>query len=487
MPLIQSFITGLSTQLQGRAPLSSEDKQKCLIREICKQSICDLGNLFSFILPLHKMQEASHSARNRIYNEIVTFWAWFGQILEGNQSCTKAVAMVQSWCKSADVEIPSAGSSAFCRARQRLSLKFLDKIEGYVQSFTRKHLREGQLWHGLYLKAVDSTSFKLSDEEANQKEYPQPSAQKKGCGFPVMYVTGVLCLATGQFIKSLAGKRTHDARSLFQLLPGFGKGDVVLADRAYCSYTLIYLLLQQGAHSIMRLHQARNAKQLWKSGKKLGQSSRLVTLRKSSKLCRCGISQEQWDTLPREMEVRLVKIIGKDRHGKRKTMYVVTTLLCPLVYTDKDIGEAYASRWLVEVKFRDIKTTLGMEMIRVKSPEMARKTLRMILLSYNLVKVIQLEALYMSDICIDHLSLKGTTDLIMEFRVNLRGTQDKPQKLKDEYKEVLKQISGRLFRIRPGRSEPRVIKSRPKPFQYLSEPRGECKEILHRGKYRKAA
>ena len=168
-------------------------------------------------------------------------------------------------------------------------------------------------------------------------------------------------------------------------------------------------------------------------------------------------------------------------------MYVVTTLLCPLVYTDKDIGEAYASRWLVEVKFRDIKTTLGMEMIRVKSPEMARKTLRMILLSYNLVKAIQLEALYMSDICIDHLSLKGTTDLIMEFRVNLRGIQDKPQKLKDEYKEVLKQISGRLFRIRPGRSEPRVIKSRPKPFQYQNEPRGECKEILHRGKYRKAA
>lgn len=49
-------------------------------------------------------------------------------------------------------------------------------------------------------------------------------------------------------------------------------------------------------------------------------------------------------------------------------------------------------RWKIEVKFRGIKTTMKLEMLRVKSPEMARKTMRMVRGCYNLVKDLQREA-----------------------------------------------------------------------------------------------
>ena len=39
--------------------------------------------------------------------------------------------------------------------------------------------------------------------------------------------------------------------------------------------------------------------------------------------------------------------------------------------------------------------------------------------------------------------------------------------------------------LRPGRSEPRAIKRRPKPFPLLNKPRRQFKEIPHRSRYRK--
>jgi len=38
------------------------------------------------------------------------------------------------------------------------------------------------------------------------------------------------------------------------------------------------------------------------------------------------------------------------------------------------------------VKIRDIKTTMKFETLRVKTPEMARRTIKMIQIAYNLVK-----------------------------------------------------------------------------------------------------
>ncbi|MDQ6972125.1 MAG: hypothetical protein Q9M30_05705, partial [Mariprofundaceae bacterium] len=45
-------------------------------------------------------------------------------------------------------------------------------------------------------------------------------------------------------------------------------------------------------------------------------------------------------------------------------------------------------------------------------------------------------------------------------------------------------IAGNIAPDRPGRSEPRARKRRPKNFQLLTVPRHVMKEIQHRSKYR---
>ena len=42
--------------------------------------------------------------------------------------------------------------------------------------------------------------------------------------------------------------------------------------------------------------------------------------------------------------------------------------------------------WLIELRFRDIKTTMGMEVLRGKTADIVRKEIAMHLLAYNLIR-----------------------------------------------------------------------------------------------------
>jgi len=177
---------------------------------------------------------------------------------------------VEDWFRENGLPIPSAGTSSFCRARTRLSDDFLDHLSELCESHAEARVEPWQLWRGLRAKAIDGTSFRLDDTEENQSEYPQPSGQAPGCGFPVMSVVGVLDLATGRLLDSTSGPdRRHDARGLYQLLDSFGEGDVAVADRGFCGFELLGLLRNRGTHSVMRMHQAREAKLDWRRGRRL--------------------------------------------------------------------------------------------------------------------------------------------------------------------------------------------------------------------------
>ena len=482
------FLPGFSTKLHGRQRRRQLESLRREREKARSQSIADFGTLFDFVLPLEVLRSAACDCRERTYPEPVTFWGWFAQIIGANASCGTAVAMVQAWFQENGLPIPSAGTSSFCRARARLSDDFLDHLSELCESHAEARAEPWQLWRGLRAKAIDGTSFRLDDTEENQSEYPQPSGQAPGCGFPVMSVVGVLDLATGRLLDSTSGPdRRHDARGLYQLLDSFGEGDVAVADRGFCGFELLGLLRNRGTHSVMRMHQAREGKLDWRRGRRVSANARLVVWKRPPKPGSCGITRDEWEQLPETMEIRLVRTCGKDRHGNPKTIYLATTLLDGEEYPAEEVAALYAERWRIEVKFRDIKTTLGLEHLRVKTPEMARKTLRMITLAYNLIKALQLEAASGSEVLPDEVAFRGAVAVVVESRARFRLLQNRPRLLAREMRFVHERILERVLRIRPGRSEPRASKRRPKCYQYLSSPRAEFREILHREHYRAIA
>ncbi len=125
------------------------------------------------------------------------------------------------------------------------------------------------------------------------------------------------------------------------------------------------------------------------------------------------MTQEEWDLLPTEIEIRYVRVQEPDRNGKMRTIYIATTLLDHEEYPGDEISWLYQKRWDIEVKFRDIKTTLGYEMCRVNSPEMAEKTMKMVMLGYNLIKAIQAKSIFYGEALLDRISFKQTVDLAL--------------------------------------------------------------------------
>jgi IS4 transposase len=142
----------------------------------------------------------------------------------------------------------------------------------------------------------------------------------------------------------------------------------------------------------MRLHQARDRALDWRKGKKISPHERLVTWKRPYQPLGSGLSSEEWNALPATLELRLIKVSYQNRSGNKGELVLVTTLLDHQDYDGIELADLYARRWDIELKLRDLKTTLGMEFFAVKSPDMAHKTLWMSLIAFNLIRALMQRA-----------------------------------------------------------------------------------------------
>ena len=65
---------------------------------------------------------------------------------------------------------------------------------------------------------------------------------------------------------------------------------------------------------------------------------------------------------------------------------LITTLLDTKTYSTLEIVGLYGQRWDVELDLRHLKTTLGMDILRCKTPSMERIEIYVYLLAYNLLR-----------------------------------------------------------------------------------------------------
>jgi len=450
-------------------------------------TLSGLALMFDHVLPVERLREISRSRRQRVYDQVTTFWVWLDQVLERNESCAQAVAKVQAMRQEAGLPRPSSNTAAYCTARTEMDDELLEQINAMVcQSMARRVGRDEQ-WNSMVLKAIDGSSVKLQDTGANQTEYPQPESQQPGCGFPVMAITGLLNLSHGGWEAfATAPWNRHDLFGALQLLEHFEPGDLVLADRAFNSYEFVALLLARGAHSLMRLHQARTKNLNWRKGRRIGRNQRIVEWKKPAFRANGLVSVEQWASLPETMSIRLVRTQIIDRSGKKVWLIVATTLLDNDAQNGQQLVDLYARRWEIELRLRDVKTTLAMEEFHVRTPAMARKTLSMVMIAYNLLKSLIQAAGQNNAIALDQLSFKGTLDTVQSYQERYRGRQRHHRVRRRILAELLDTVADKMIDFRPGRHEPRAVKRRPKPYQRLTKPRAQFREIPHKSRYRKS-
>ena len=167
---------------------------------------------------------------------------------------------------------------------------------------------------------------------------------------------------------------------------------------------------------------------------------------------------------------------------RTREIIVVTNLLDPMEYSKQDLAELYQARWNQELDLRSIKTTMQMDVLRCKTPELARKEVWTHLLAYNLIRTVMAQAAAKHDVLPRTISFKGALQTLEAFQPLIAHVGGRSQQHREHlFHELLNAISAHRVANRPGRFEPRKKKRRRMPYDLLMKPRQEAKRDILKG------
>lgn len=399
-------------------------------------------------------------------------WAFLSQVLDSDQSCRKAVSRIVGYCVQIGISPPSPRTGAYCRARQKLSETLLRNLFLKSSQVSKDEIKKKHLWFGREVKIVDGTCVSMPDTPENQEQYPQSPRQTQGCGFPLAQMVGLFSLATGAILDVAFSISSKGENILFyDLWKHLISGDVLLADRGFCSFSNAFFLKEKGVDVIFRLHQKRKSKHY----KKISRNDSLVVWKRNHARWK-NFPKKLFDRLPKEMILREICVNATCPGFRTQKLILVTTILDPKKFPKDALSDLYQKRWMCEVSFRDLKITMQMDILRSKTPEMVRKEVYAHLIAYNLIRTLMLKASvkYKKDPL--QLSFKGTLQHLQSF-LPLMSTSNTKTK-KQLRKHLLYTISCENLPCRPDRIEPRLMKRRPKNYGWLQMPRNKLKKFI---------
>jgi len=410
--------------------------------------------------------------RERQFPPTVTLAMFLGQIMSADGSCQNAVNEASVARLLAGMHPGSVNTSGYCQARQRLPQEMVGALARQSGALLGEQTPQEWLWQGRHVKLVDGTTVSMPDTAENQARFPQHGQQEPGVGFPLARLVGVIALSNGAVLDAgigpYQGKGTGEHGLFRALKRGFVEGDVMLADGYFCSYFLIADMLRRGVDVLFEQHGARSTD--FRRGEQLGARDHLVWWSKPARPD--WMSVEEYRGYPDEIKVREVKVSKK---------VLVSTFLSPRKTPKAALGELFWQRWNVELDLRNIKTTLGMEALSCKTPQMCEKEFWAYLLAYNLIRLLMAEAALHAEVLPRQLSFKHTLQIWAAWsqRQFLSST-------KEDTATLFVLIAQIRVADRPGRVEPRAVKRRPKPYPRLDKPRRKARmEIERRGHAKK--
>src|SRR3954447_22041647 len=452
------------------------------LQEVRARFARDQGLPFADALTQHRILDAldEHGVkfRDRLFNPVTTIWGFLSQVLSEDKSCRDAVSRIIAHRAASGLEPCSPNTASYCDARARIPTDALRTLARQTARQLQDGLPEGWKWNGRDVFVADGSHVSMPDTQENQAEYPQPEAQQPGIGFPLARVAVLLSLASGACrdlaIAAYAGKGTGETTLLRQMYPSLKPGDVVVADALFDDYFLIWELRQRGVDVVARAQCQRVGTQTVES-----RPAGDVTLWQRPNKPH-GMAGEKYRTYPKTQVMRQVSIDARDKDNRAERFKVVTTILDESIGGGQ-IGGLYERRWEGEVDIRSIKSTMKMDILRCKSPEMVRKEIWAHLLAYNLLRTVMAVAASESDVEPRKISFKGAKQTLTAFAPKLEAAR--PEDRARLIAAMLKAVAYHRVGNRPGRWEPRARKRRPKPGARLMQPRAAAKLPQNRSKY----
>jgi DDE family transposase len=416
-------------------------------------------------------RDVAYRWRERTLDPVTTIEWFFVQMLHGNTACTHLRHLSKL----------HVTASAYCQARMKLPLTVFERLLRSVSHALQHHPLDEGRWLGHRTFWVDGSSFSMPDTPALQEHFGQPGKQLPGCGFPVAHLLALFHAGTGMVLQMLAAPlRTHDLSEVVSLHPDLHPGDILVADRGFCSYAHLALLVQAGVHAVFRMHQKHlvdftpgrphvepsargkgHTKGQPRSGwlQQLGPHDQRVHWLKPL-AGPSWMDKEQFAHLPDRLEVRERQYRVQRKGFRVKKITLVTTLLEATCYPVEALAQLYYARWGIETNFAHLKTTLGLDVLKCKTVDGVLTERIVFALIYNLIRLVMSQAARRQQVDIDRISFIDAARWLAAVR------DDEPLALLVVHPH------------RPSRYEPRVRKRRPKQYSLMQTPRKELRKLL---------
>jgi len=417
---------------------------------------------------LAKVDELLPEHRERLYPPTETLSLFLAQAMNADHSCKQIVNQFAIGRVAEGLSACSTATGAYCRARARLPEAMVADLVRHLGNLIDQQVPLAWRWHGRRVRIVDGTTLSMPDTPENQRDFPQQGGQKPGLGFPICRLVGITCLSSGVLMNAATGRfqgKGGDEKTLLRSLQDtFTAGDIILADAFFATYFFIAAMQAKGVDIVMMQHGARKKSTDFRRGHRLGGRDHVIVINKP-KIQPGWMSKSEYDTAPSTLTIREFKA------GKH---IMVTTLLCEKDVTKTELTALYKSRWNVELDIRNIKETMGMGILRGKTPAMVKKEIWVYLLAYNLIRLMMAQSAELADIAPRTISFKHCIQLWVASRLRIDITNA------TQLRAMFLLMSQQRVADRPGRIEPRAVKRRPKPYPLLTRPRHQAREQVRK-------
>lgn len=436
------------------------------LQTVRAHTLCQLEDHFAHYLPPSLFPKAAKrvNSRDRIYTRPRTFWSMLWQGLNPKASGRQVVRQIQALFQLHAGPSPSEDDGAYCRAKARLPLQEFPKALRAAAQAADRLAPAQTLLQGRAIKVADGSTLTAPDTVKNRRRYPP--VQTPEPNFPMLRVMVFFSLISGAILNVVTGDlRTAELPMFYQMFDLLAPNDILIADRGFGNFVLLALLrhFKPGVDFIGRSARHVDARRRLK---RLGQGDWLLAWKKGCNPS-LWLPAPLWALLPGEITVRIVRGSCYVKGFRVRRVTLVTTLLDAERYPAREILQAYLRRWRLEMCLDDLKTTLELEMLRSRSPQMLHKEIYAHLIAHNLIRCAMAQAATEHAVPLERISFKGTLDAVRQFTQAMSQARTKKRR-SELWNKLLQTLARDLVPERPGRREPRAVKRVKNKYPRLS-------------------
>ncbi len=307
----------------------------------------------------------------------------------------------------------SVAASAVAKSRQRLGEEAMAIIFDRSAQAWAEPAAAADRWRGLSVWGMDGTTLNVPDTPDNEEAFGLPGTSRGRPGYPQVRLVALMALRShllrGVSFGSYRGKETGEHALAKKLRPIIPEDSLTIYDKGFLNYGALWRHNHDIDGEPTTRHFLIRAKTnlKWKTlavfgpGDELGEVSISPQARKKD------------PGLPKKMQVRVVSY-QVDGWPKRK---LFTSLLDPERFPAREVAAMYHERWETERGYAELKTTMleRKEALRSRKPAGVRQEIWGIMLAYNLVRLMILDAANEAGLPPTRISFKNSLHLIRTF------------------------------------------------------------------------